>query len=106
MNQLAFDLEPRTLARRSNPITSHQAAARVKDFAAGQYATILKVLREHGPCTAHEVATYCGLDYAQVGRRLGELGAAGHARVVLDGDGKALTLMTPSGRSARVWSCV
>jgi hypothetical protein len=102
--QLRFDLpEPAALARRHDPATSHAAADRVKEFAAGQHETILKVLRDHGPCTAHEIATYCRLEAHAVGKRLGELETAARIRVVLDGSGKAMTRSTPSGRQARVW---
>lgn len=104
--QLAFDLEPRTLARRHDPAVSHQAADRVKEFAADQHSIILKVLREHGPCTAHEIATYCRLEAHAVGKRLNELEKAGRIRVVLDGAGKVMTRATPSLRQARVWFAV
>lgn len=104
--QLSIDFEPRRLARRADPATSHDAAARVKEFAAGQHETILSVLREHGPCTAFEVAEHCSLEAHAVGKRMKELFDAGRIRVVLDGNGSALTRKTPSGRSARVWFAV
>lgn len=101
--QLSIEFEPHTLARRHDPDTSKAAALLVKEFAADQHSIILKVLREHGPCTAHEIATYCRLEAHAVGKRLGELESAGRIRVVLDGSGKAMTRATPSGRQARVW---
>ena len=101
--QLSLDIEPRTLARRRDPETSKAAAERVKEFAAGQHEIILKVLRDHCPCTAHEIATYCRLEAHAVGKRLGELETAGRIRVVLSAAGNAMTRLTPSGRRARVW---
>lgn len=103
MTQLAFDLEPHTLARKNNPATSHASAARVSVFAAGQHDTILSVLRDRGPATAHEIAAYCALDAHQIGKRCGELEKARRIAVVIDGWGDELTRATPSGRQARVW---
>ena len=97
--------DPRTLARSSNPATSHMAAGRVNEFASGQHALILAVLREHGVdgLTAHEIAGHCDLLAHAIGRRLNELERAGLIEVVSDADAKDLLRATPSGRMARVW---
>lgn len=103
MTQLSLTLEPRTLARRRDPETSHAAAARVAEFASGHHDLILRVLRDRGPLTGHEIAAFCPLDAHSILKRLGELEKGGLIRVVTDAEGKAMTRTTPSGRRARVW---
>lgn len=104
--QLSIDFEPRRLARRADPATSHDAAARVNEFGGHQHELILSVLRANGPCTTFEVANHCYLDAHKVGKRMNELFEGGRIRVVLDGVGKPMTRKTPSGRSARVWFAI
>lgn len=100
---LTLDVEPRMLARRTDPATSHAAAARVAEFAESHHDTILKVLRQRGPLTSHEIATFCTLDAHRILKRCGELQTARLADVVKDGEGKPLTRLSPNGRAARVW---
>ncbi len=60
--------------RTTDPVTSHLAAESMQASAAQQHLTILGVLRRAGkPLTAWGVAAGCGLDYVQVGKRMGEL---------------------------------
>lgn len=101
--QLSFDLEPRRLARRRDPVTSHAAAGKVHDFAQGDYALILRGLRDIGPSTYHEIAEHFGIEAHKLGRRMGELEEAGRIAVVVDGAGGEMTRLTPAGRKARVW---
>lgn len=103
MQQLDIAFVPRTLARRENPSTSHEAAARVYEFGGEHHAKILEALREHGPGTAHEIAERCGLEAHAVGKRLNELHTRSFIGPVVDGRQKPLTRKTPSGRSAQVW---
>lgn len=93
----------RALARISDPLTSHAAAARVLEFAPAQHDLIVDVLKKHGALTVHEVAVYCRLSAHEVGKRMGELGKMGRAQVVHDEAGAEVTRRTPSGRAARVW---
>lgn len=97
MNQLAIDFTPHKLARRRDPSTSKEAAGRVKEFAAGQCAAILAVLREKGPLGAEQIAAYLNIDAYAVRKRLADLEHAS----------KALPLpthrMTASGRHERIW---
>lgn len=95
--------EPRTLARASNPVTSHAAAARVGEFGHVQHDTILRVLRHRGQLTAFEIAAFCALDAHEIGKRLGEMERAGLIHVVLN-EGRIVMRLAPSGRQARVWS--
>lgn len=98
--------DPRFLARTHDPETSHQAAARVREFAGRHHALILSVLRDHpGGLTVHEIAAYCELTAHEVGKRIAELDRAERISPVLKADGTGtLTRATPSGRHARVWT--
>lgn len=95
-----------THARRDNPTTSHQAAERVRDFAAEHHETIRRVLKLRGTngLTVHEIAAFCALDAHAIGKRMAELEAAGEVETrVVPGTGAVQTRKTPSGRAARVW---
>lgn len=70
------------LARRTDPETSHEAAAGVADFEADHHAQILEALTL-GPAGATEIAARSGLGRDQVGKRLIELVRRG--LVIIDG---------------------
>lgn len=72
----------RRLARRTDPETSHEAAAGVTDFEGDHHAQILEALML-GPAGATAIASRCGLGRDQVGKRLCELERRG--LVVVDG---------------------
>lgn len=92
-----------TLARRTDPATSHAAAARVAEFASTHRAAILAVLKKHpAGLTVHEIASMCRLDAHAVGKRMNELKAAALVFVACDVFGE-LTRPSPSGRAARIW---
>jgi len=77
--------EPR--ARRTDPATSHAAAAKAERFATTHAGRILAALRDLGTATAHELSTATGLTVVQIDRRTIELQRAGLAYVVsMDGD--------------------
>lgn len=69
-------------ARRTDPETSHEAAAGVADFEGDHHAQILDALML-GPAGATEIASRAGLGRDQVGKRLCELERRG--LVVIDG---------------------
>jgi len=104
MSQLAIDFTApapadfRHLARRNDPDTSKQAAARVHEFAAGHCAEILAALKRHGPASPERIAELTGIDRVAVCRRLPEIERAGLARPTGE------TVPTLSGRSQRVWA--
>lgn len=99
--------DPRKLARRGNPDTSHDAASRVREFGQAQRDLIVSVLKRFpGGLTVHEIAVSCRLDAHAIGKRAGECETAGQIEVVLKDDGEPLTRATPSGRQARVWRAV
>ena len=95
--------EPHTLARKSDPSTSHAAAARVGEFRKMQHDTILRVLRHRGQLTAFDIAAFCALDAHEIGKRLSEMERVGLIRVVLN-EGRIVMRLAPSGRQARVWA--
>jgi predicted Rossmann fold nucleotide-binding protein DprA/Smf involved in DNA uptake len=90
---------PLFAARKTDPPTSHAAAARVNEFLSEQHAAILAALAG-GPAGASRIAERCGLNSHQVGKRLHELEVAG--RITLTGR----TVASASGRGEREWRCV
>lgn len=100
MNQLMISFEPRHLARRTNPPTSHQAAERVKEFATGHCRLILDALHHYGPMTCDEIAQRIGLLPHQVNKRTANLHQAGKAKPTGE------TRPSASQRPERVWMAV
>ena len=99
-NVRAIELNmPLFAARKSDPPTSHSAAARVKEFRRQQHAVIIDALAA-GPAGASRIAERCGLNPHQVGKRLKELEVAG--RIALTGK----TVASASRRREREWRCV
>lgn len=98
MNQLAINFAApalHTRARRTDPETSHKAAARASQFATSHAGRILLALQQHGPRSAHGLSLVIGLSVVQIDRRLPEL--------------KHLGLAEPTGAveaGCRVWSAV
>jgi len=83
-------------ARKTDPPTSHAAAAVIKEFTSEQHSAILKALAA-GPAGASRIAERCGLAPHQVGKRLKELEVAG--RITLTGR----TVASASRRGEREW---
>lgn len=73
MSEPQLPLDFTTRARRSDPQTSHDAAAGAGEFAHGHYALILGSLGLHGAQTIYEIADHTGLSHVQVARRLPEM---------------------------------
>jgi hypothetical protein len=86
-------------ARRTDPATSHKAAARVAEFQGGHVDRILATLKRHGPMTVDEIAKLSGLRSQQVNKRLPEMARATPALVVPTGHERP----SDSGHSERVW---
>lgn len=70
-------------ARRTDPDTSKQAAAKAARFAASHSGRILAALQQLGTGTANDIAQATGLSVVQVDRRLPELQRAGKVSLVL-----------------------
>lgn len=83
-------------ARRSDPATSHAAAARVSEFA-GEHQRLIMDALAAGPAGASGIAERCGLSGHQVNKRLAELARTG--RIVETGR----TVRSASGRGEREW---
>lgn len=93
--QMALDFTKR--ARRDDPVTSHEAAARVIEFGHAHQAKILGFLIERRQATIYELAEWSGLTHVQVARRLPELQALQVARPTAE------KRRSPTGRGCRVW---
>ena len=87
------------LVRASDPLTSVLAAERSRLFASGHCAAILAAL-SGTQATVHELSSRTGLEVVQIARRLPQLKAAGHARVVQLGGEDLMR------GGARVWEAV
>ena len=84
-------------ARRTDPETSHQAAASRVGKIAGQQERILSRLQVFGPMTADQLDQIIGWWVTTAGRRLPELAEMGSVRML------EKTGTTRSGRQARLW---
>ena len=85
-------------ARRTDPATSHAAAAQT-DFYLDHFRRITEALQDPG--TIYEIADRTGLTHVQVARRTPEMQEEGLIRV-RPGE----TRPSPSGRACRVWERV
>ena len=98
MSQLAFSFEP--MARRSDPVTSHLAAASAKELAAAHQRIILACLEAHGALGKDGIASRTQLTGHAVGKRLCELERMGLIRTT----GK--TVISTAGRQEREWRSI
>jgi predicted ArsR family transcriptional regulator len=85
------------LARKTDPATSHAAAARVGEFSATHIQKILSCLSYHGPLTVDQIAERALLDRQAVNKRLPEMARKGFAAPT------GALRPSGSGRLARVW---
>ncbi len=96
--QLSIDFDSRRLARRTDPATSQNAAARVREFQAGHHDMILNALRRFEKAGAEQIAEATQLEAYSVRKRTAELCRKG--LIKLTGE----TRLTASGRHERVWA--
>lgn len=82
-------------ARRSDPTTSHDAANKFRPREV--HENVLRVLRDHGPLTDHEIAARLGGIQTSYGKRRGELRDAG---LVVD---SGIKRPSPSGSQCVCW---
>jgi predicted transcriptional regulator len=87
-------------ARKTDPVTSHDAAASMLEAAGLQRRILVNLLRAHGPMTADELDTLADWRPTTAGRRLAECERLG----VVQRTGA--TRPTRSGRAAEVWAAV
>jgi hypothetical protein len=91
---------PAPVARRTDPPTSWMAARLAEPRSGTNRALALALLRERGPQTDFELATASGLQQTTIGKRRGELVAAGFVRAT------DLRRRSPSGAWAIVWEAI
>jgi hypothetical protein len=96
---LAVRMTP-PLARRTDPETSHAAAAEAKELQADHHALIVAVLKRSGPLGVDGIAARCGLTGHAAGKRMKELERQG--LIELTGRKVAST----SGRMEREWQAL
>jgi hypothetical protein len=99
MTDIQFDLfAPKTLARASDPDTSHQGAEFILKHLTSARAYALRHVEANPGCTAKELSGVSGdFDVRQIGRRLGELEKLG--LLVRKGPRRC----KHSGRNAATW---
>jgi predicted ArsR family transcriptional regulator len=90
-----LDSTPR--ARRTDPITSHEAAASAKDLQAKHHRLIVACLKEHGPLGKDGIAARTSITGVAVCRRLSELEHGG----LIAPTGR--TVKSTAGRNEREW---
>lgn len=86
-------------ARRTDPATSKEAAAMVRDVAKCQQADVLRAVRAYPHRTSKQLANEAGMDRYMVARRLPELLALGLVRT-----GEAVR--QANGRRGLTWYAV
>lgn len=74
--------EPRNIARRGDPVTSHLAAEKITRSGrrAIQRQAVLALVQKYPGCTSLELARHSGMDRYICARRLPELESAGAVR--------------------------
>jgi len=93
-----FDCQPNPRARRSDPRTSHIAAASMREAAADHRARIMQALGETTrPLSAEQISTFLSIDKVQVGRRMHELVRTGLVEVT------SQIVKTSTGRPAQTY---
>ncbi len=95
--QLSLDLPP-PLARRSDPSTSHTAAAAARAMQKAHADEILACLRKYGPSGKTGIASRTCLDHIAVARRLPEMER--HGLVALTGR----KVLSAAGNPEREWT--
>ena len=95
MQQLTL-IDAAPMARRSDPATSHAAAAAARELSVHHQALILQALAR-GPAGKDRIATLTSLTGVQVCRRLVELERAGQAKP------SGRMVVSTAGRQEREW---
>lgn len=88
------------LCRASDPITSFEAADRVKEFQADHCTRILAALKRMGQAGAEQIAVMTSLDAYQVRKRLSDLQKRDLVQPYQE------TRRTSAGRRERIWGAI
>ena len=84
--------------RKTDPVTSHEAAEAIKPVAGQHYQVILECLQTYGALGKDGISAMTNLDSNQVARRLNEMNKLGLIKLT----GK--TVQSDSGRQEREWT--
>lgn len=90
--------------RRTDPITSHEAEAKVRPHASTGRRAVLSALALYGPLTDFELAERTGWQQTSIGKRRGECVALGWVEAFTAPDGTKCKRPSPSGSPAIVWA--
>ena len=93
-----FNLSEFPRVRKTDPVTSFQAAESIKPVAPKHYSVILDCLQTYGALGKDGIASLTNLDSNQVARRLNEMNKLGLIKLT----GK--TVKSDSGRQEREWT--
>ena len=93
-----FNLSEFPRVRKTDPVTSFQAADSIKPVAPKHYAVIVDCLQTYGPLGKDGISAMTNLDSNQVARRLNEMQKIGLIKLT----GK--TVRSDSGRQEREWT--
>lgn len=91
---------PPPMARRSDPVTSHQAAASDRELQQRDHRMIVECLRAHGPLGKDGIAERINRPGHAIGKRMSELEAMGLVRAT------GRTVKSASGRAEPEWEAV
>ncbi len=89
--------------RTTDPVTSHEAEAKVRPHASHGRRLVLDCLRLFGPATDFELAAETGWQQTSIGKRRGECVALGWVQAFTAPDGTKCKRLSPSGSPAIVW---
>jgi hypothetical protein len=98
------DLFSEPLARRTDPVTSHEAAHRASFRASAHRVMAMEALFKHGSLTDFELADVTGLQQTSIGKRRKDCQDAGFIDRLKDKEGLTVKRKTPSGSNAIVWN--
>jgi uncharacterized membrane protein len=73
VKQLGLFDQPRKLARKSHPVESHEAAAKVAISISDMEEDALQVVKDHPGCTGNELNAFAGATRGEVSKRLAGL---------------------------------
>ena len=93
-----FNLSEFPRVRKTDPVTSFQAADSIKPVAPKHYSVIVDCLETYGPLGKDGISAMTNLDSNQVARRLNEMQKIGLIKLT----GK--TVRSDSGRAEREWT--
>jgi predicted transcriptional regulator len=93
-----FNLSEFPRVRKTDPVTSHEAAESIKPVVSHHFQTILECLQTYGPLGKDGISAMTNLESNQVARRLNEMQKIGLIKLT----GK--TVKSDSGRSEREWT--